>query len=61
MKAKDADGDAISVKWSFGDGTTATGASTSHVFAKKGTFNVLATVKDAVGLTDTRGVEITVK
>lgn len=61
VKAKDADGDAISVKWGFGDGTTATGASTSHVFAKPGTYNVLATVKDAVGLTDTRGVEITIK
>jgi subtilisin family serine protease len=35
--------------WSFGDGTTGTGRTTSHVYARTGSFAVSLTVKDANG------------
>ena len=43
-----------SYAWSFGDGTTATGASTSHTYTAKGTYAVTLTVTDAVGNSTTR-------
>jgi hypothetical protein len=47
----DADGDALTYAWSFGDGGTAEGASASHTFAAAGSYSVTVTVKDAKGAT----------
>src|SRR5207302_726752 len=33
--------------WSFGDGSTTTGFTTSHTYSSAGTFNVILTVKDS--------------
>ena len=46
--------------WSFGDAGTATSASPSHTFASAGTFHVNVTVTDAVGVTATHSLVITV-
>jgi large repetitive protein len=46
------DGAAIaSYAWTFGDGATGAGASTSHAYAAPGTYPVAVTVTDANGLT----------
>ena len=45
----DADGTVVSYLWSFGDGTTATGATTAHVYAGGGTYNVTLTGTDNDG------------
>jgi beta propeller repeat protein len=47
----DDDGDALTFKWDFGDGTTADGAVASHVYADQGLYNVTLFVSDAGGLT----------
>jgi hypothetical protein len=47
--------------WSFGDGTTASGAAITHVFANAGTYTVTLTSADALGnlSTTTRTVAVT--
>jgi PKD repeat protein len=45
----DADGTVVSYLWNFGDGTTATGATTTHVYAAGGTYNVTLTATDNDG------------
>lgn len=47
--SSDPDGDAISFRWSFGDGASASGASPSHTYASAGTFAVTLRVTDAHG------------
>lgn len=49
----DADNDALSYAWSFGDGNTATGATPSHTYAMPGTYTVQLIVTDIRGLADT--------
>jgi hypothetical protein len=39
----------VTVTWSFGDGQTAIGAATDHVYAAAGTYEVAATARDAAG------------
>src|SRR6266516_1784418 len=47
--SSDADGDALTYAWSFGDASTAAGAKPSHTYANNGTYTVTLTVTDARG------------
>lgn len=49
-----------SYAWSFGDGTTGTGVSVTHSYAKNGTYKVTLTVTDRDGGKDSTSVEIKV-
>lgn len=51
--SSDPDGSIASYLWSFGDNTTATGASPSHIYAATGTFTVSLTVTDNAGASHT--------
>ena len=46
--------------WDFQDGGSASGAAASHAFAATGTYNVVLTVTDANGLTDTASCPVDV-
>lgn len=48
----DPENDALSYSWSFGDGTTATGLMTEHVYNQSGSFSVTLTVNDGQGNSD---------
>jgi hypothetical protein len=55
--SSDSDGTILSYAWSFGDGSTATGAQVSHTYAAAGTYTVVLTVTDDGGSTgSTEGV-----
>ncbi len=54
----DPDGEITSFEWAFGDGTTATGETTSHVFASGGRFTVELTVVDDRGGRDSTAAEV---
>ncbi len=47
--SSDADADALSYVWDFGDGDTAAGSQTTHVYKKKGKYKVSLTVDDHSG------------
>ena len=49
----DPDGDALTYAWSFGDGATASGVNTSHVYTTSGVFTVRLIATDIRGLADT--------
>jgi serine protease len=48
-----------SYSWTFGDGSTGTGATTSRTYAAGGTYSVTLTVRDAGNLTGTRTQSVT--
>jgi hypothetical protein len=52
--ARDAWSPVATYTWSFSDGTTATGPTVTHAFAKRGTYAVKLTVVDGVGNGTTR-------
>lgn len=56
----DADGSLVSYSWSFGDGSSATGANASHTYPAAGSYTATLTVIDDGGLTATSTVSITV-
>ncbi len=58
--SSDGDGDALAYSWEFGDGSTATGAMPSHVFADNGTYTVTLTVKDVLDAESTDTLEVVV-
>lgn len=59
--SSDPDGTLASYTWAFGDGSTATGAKPSHPFATGGSYNVVLTVTDDKGATDSVTHAVTVK
>ncbi|VTR96211.1 na-ca exchanger integrin-beta4 : Na-Ca exchanger/integrin-beta4 OS=Trichodesmium erythraeum (strain IMS101) GN=Tery_1772 PE=4 SV=1: Calx-beta: Calx-beta: Calx-beta: Calx-beta: Calx-beta: Calx-beta: PKD: PKD: HemolysinCabind: HemolysinCabind [Gemmata massiliana] len=59
--ATDADGDALTYSWDFGDGTTGSGAAPTHVYADNGTYTARLTVSDGHGGASTDEVVITVR
>lgn len=59
--SSDSDGSIVSYKWSFGDGTTATGRTASHSYDSAGEYTVSLTVSDDDGASATDRVTITVE
>ncbi len=51
--SSDADGDALTYAWSFGDGAIASGSAATHTYAQDGSYNVQLVVTDVLGLADT--------
>jgi len=58
--SEDAEGPITSYEWNFGDGTTGTGATVSHVYTNAGTFTAVLGVTDEGGLTGTDMAQVTV-
>ena len=56
----DSDGTIASFAWSFGDGSTGSGASSSHTYNNPGTYNATLTVRDDDGATGSATVQIVV-
>jgi len=57
----DPDGAIASYLWSFGDGTSGSGVSTSHAFGLAGTYTVTLTVQDNGGATGTTSRQVLVQ
>ena len=60
QRSFDADGTVAAIDWSFGDGTTATGTSTTHTWARPGTYPMQVTATDDRGATRTETVNVEV-
>lgn len=58
--SSDPDGSIVGWDWTFGDGTSATGVTTSHVYGTVGTYTAQLRVTDNGGLSATRAVTVTV-
>jgi PKD repeat protein len=58
--SSDADGDALTYSWDFGDGGTSTAANPSHKYRTNGTYTATVTAKDATGRTGSASVQIVV-
>lgn len=56
----DPDGEIVSYSWSFGDGTTAQGASASHSYSKQGTYTVALSVTDNEGATSSSSTRVVI-
>ncbi len=58
--SKDAEGPIASSSWNFGDGSTGTGATVTHVYGAAGTYQATLTVRDGAGQTTSTTQAITV-
>jgi glucose/arabinose dehydrogenase len=58
--ASDADGDALTYRWDFGDGTSSNAADPVHVYRKKGQYTATVTATDPGGRTGSASVQVTV-
>ncbi|MGW0825831.1 PQQ-dependent sugar dehydrogenase [Streptomyces sp. NPDC002845] len=56
----DADGDALTYSWDFGDGGTSTAANPSYTYRKNGTYTATLTAEDASGRTGSASVQVVV-
>ena len=56
----DSDGTIATYAWNFGDQTTGTGVSPTHLYTAAGTYNVVLTVTDNQGGTGTKTLPVTV-
>jgi len=56
----DSDGSIVAYDWTFGDGATGSGQTTSHTYASDGTYTVTLTVTDDDGATDVDSQNVTV-
>jgi len=56
----DPDGDAVTYEWDFGDGSSATGRTPTHVYADTGLYTATLTVRDARGLASEDDVQVRV-
>ena len=59
--ASDPDNDALTYAWTFGDGTSGTGAVATHTYTVIGNFKAAVTVTDAAGLSVSGSVALTVE
>ena len=60
LASTDPDGNIISFNWNFGDGASDMGVNPSHTFDTEGTYDVILTVTDNNGKTDTESTSVTV-
>jgi chitodextrinase len=60
VAAADPDGDILTYTWDFGDNTTSTGASVTHIYSLAGTFTTTVTVSDGKGGSVQSSVAVTV-
>jgi PKD repeat protein len=60
VAASDADGDALTYAWTFGDGQSGSGAMPTHVYNVAGTYTATVTVSDGKGGTASGSVTVTV-
>lgn len=56
----DADGDALTYSWDFGDGGTSTSANPTYTYRKNGTYTATVTAKDTDGRTGSASVRVVV-
>lgn len=57
----DPDGDLVTYAWDFGDGTTGSGVTTTHIYDQSGTYNVALIARDILGATGTRTATVVVQ
>ena len=57
---EDANGDELTLAWTLGDGTKASGRSVTHTYNREGTFTLTLTVTDSAGQADTKSASIEV-
>ncbi|CAM5700743.1 lectin [Streptomyces griseomycini] len=58
--SSDADGDALSYAWTFGDGATSTAADPTHTYSADGQYTATLKATDSTGKSATASVQITV-